>query len=54
MQLDLDKFEKNLRNCLIFENVIGMMFYGNSHTTDPLRWITEFRGVQGSVSYLVC
>lgn len=20
-----------------------MMFYGNSHTTDPLKWITKFR-----------
>lgn len=38
-----DKFENNLRNCLSSENVIGMMFYGNSHTDDPTKWIGRFR-----------
>lgn len=38
-----DEFEKNLMNCLSSENVIGMMFYDNSHTTDPLKWIMKFR-----------
>jgi ABC-type dipeptide/oligopeptide/nickel transport system ATPase component len=38
-----DKFENNLRICLIYENVIGMMFYGNSHTGDPSKWIGKFR-----------
>lgn len=38
-----DKFEKSLMKCLSSENVIGMMFYEYSHTTDPLKWITKFR-----------
>jgi predicted ABC-type ATPase len=38
-----DKFKKNLMNCLSSDNVIGMMFCGNSHTNDPLKWITKFR-----------
>ena len=48
--LDLDitgsqeyKFERNLRNCLSSEYVIGMMFYGNSHTTEPSKWIERFQ-----------
>ena len=48
--LDLDitgsqeyKFERNLRNCLSSEYVIGMMFYGNSHTTEPSKWIEKFQ-----------
>jgi hypothetical protein len=38
-----DKFENNLRNCLSSENVICMMFYGNSHTDDPSKWLDRFR-----------
>ena len=48
--LDLDitgsqeyKFERNLRNCLSSEYIIGMMFYGNSHTTEPSKWIEKFQ-----------
>jgi shikimate kinase len=38
-----DKFNDNLRNCLTFEYVIGMMFYGNSHNEQPQQWITKFK-----------
>jgi thymidylate kinase len=38
-----DKFEKNLMKCLSSESVIGMMFYGNSHTTEPSKWVERFR-----------
>ena len=37
-----DKFNQNLKECLIYKTVIGMMFYGNSHTTNPARWLSEF------------
>ena len=40
--LDLDithpqegKFNQNLEECLGSRTVVGMMFYGNSHTTAP-------------------
>jgi hypothetical protein len=38
-----DKFNDNLTNCLTFEYVIGMMFYGNSHTEQPKQWIAKFK-----------
>jgi thymidylate kinase len=38
-----DKFNDNLRNCLTFDYVIGMMFYGNSHTEQPEKWISNFK-----------
>jgi hypothetical protein len=41
--VDEDKFNDNLRNCLMFEYVIGMMFYDNSHTEQPQQWIAKFK-----------
>ena len=48
--LDLDiahpqegKFNQNLEECLRYRTVVGMMFYGNSHTTDPDNWLGKFR-----------
>jgi hypothetical protein len=48
--LDLDithpqegKFNQNLEECLRYGTVVGMMFYGNSHTTDPDNWLCKFR-----------
>jgi predicted ABC-type ATPase len=48
--LDLDitnsnenRFESNLQECMESSNVIGMMFYGNSHTTEPMTWISNFK-----------
>ena len=38
-----DKFNQNIKECLRYKTVIGMMFYGNSHTTNPLSWLSEFR-----------
>ena len=42
-----DRFNQNLKEwCsmgISYKTVIGMMFYGNSHTTNPARWLTEFR-----------
>ena len=38
-----DKFNQNLKECLRYNTVIGMMFYGNSHTTAPAHWLGEFR-----------
>ena len=50
--LDLDitginehKFNSNLNDCLKFDYVIGMMFYGNSHTEQPQTWISKFKDV---------
>lgn len=36
-----DKFEKNLMKCLSSENVIGMIFDSNSHTTDRSRYFEK-------------
>jgi Tfp pilus assembly ATPase PilU len=48
--LDLDitdsddqSFNENLEDCLRYNSVIVIMFYGNSHTTDPMRWIVNFK-----------
>ena len=48
--LDLDvthhdehKFNRNLEDCLQHRNVIGEIFYGNSHTTNPTKWIVRFK-----------
>ena len=38
-----DKFNQNLEECLRYSTVVGMMFYGNSHTTDPDNWLGKFR-----------
>lgn len=38
-----DKFSDNLCNCLTFDYVIGMMFYGNSHTEQPEKCISKFK-----------
>ena len=38
-----DKFNQNLKECLRYETAIGEMFYGNSHTTNPDHWLSEFR-----------
>src|SRR3982074_3205997 len=40
---DEQRFNENLKDCLRYNNVIGMMFYGNSHTTDPMKWIVKFK-----------
>jgi hypothetical protein len=38
-----DKFNQNLKECLRYKTVIGMVFHGNSHTTNPSRWLSQFR-----------
>lgn len=40
---DEQKFNEKLEKCLSYDNAIGMMFYGNSHTTDPTKWIVRFK-----------
>jgi len=35
-------FNQNLEECLRYRTVVGM-FYGNCHTTDPAKWLGEFR-----------
>jgi hypothetical protein len=40
---DEDKFNRNLEECLRSKTVIGMMFYGNSHTTASVQWLSKFR-----------
>lgn len=40
---DEQKFNQNLDKCLRYNNVLGMMFYGNSHTMDPAKWIVNFK-----------
>ena len=40
---DEDIFDKNVTSCLNYDYVIGMMFYGNSHTDHPQEWIGKFK-----------
>ena len=37
-----DKFNQKLKECLRYKTVIGMMFYGNSHTTNPSSWLRAY------------
>jgi pantothenate kinase-related protein Tda10 len=48
--LDLDithpqeiKSNQNLEEWLRYRTVVGEMFYANSHTTDPDKWLGKFR-----------
>ena len=37
-----DLFQAYLTCAMKYENVIGEMFFGNSHTTNPSEWLTNF------------
>ena len=41
-EINKEPFEKNIENALEYECVIGEMFYGNGHTTNPVSWIKRF------------
>jgi|ERR1700730_2462668 len=41
--VDDDKFNENLTKCLAVDYVVGMMYYGNSHTEQPQRWISKLK-----------
>ena len=37
-----DLFQSYLTCALKYENVVGEMFFGNSHTTNPSEWLSHF------------
>jgi thymidylate kinase len=37
------RFDPNITQALSSENVVGEMFYGNSHTDNPESWIRAFK-----------
>lgn len=38
-----DEFENNMKKALKFKYVVGEMFSGNGHTTNPKPWIDRFK-----------
>jgi hypothetical protein len=49
-----DTFEINLMESLECKCVIGEMFYGNGHTTNPETWINRFKEKQYTIfSYIL-
>ena len=62
VRLDLDKyapewetnsFEKMIDNALDYYYVIGELFSGRWHTTEPLRWISKFKSAGYTITSFV-
>lgn len=41
-EINKEPFEKNIKKALKYECIIGEMFSGNGHTTNPGSWIKRF------------
>lgn len=40
-EIRIDLFQAYLTCAMKYENVIGEMFFGNSHTTNPSEWLSH-------------
>lgn len=41
-EIKSDLFQANLTCAMKYENIVGEMFFGNSHTTNPSEWLSFF------------
>ena len=42
-EIKSDLFQTYLTCAMKYENIVGEMFFGNSHTTNPSEWLSFFR-----------